>query len=102
MKSKGPGAINWLRSIACCGLGVLIAGCASHPVETLSVRKIATLRARIDETQPPGSQPHWEDTGKAVTVTTIPVQAPVVDILYGEGAVWIMGRRFTKIDPGSN
>jgi streptogramin lyase len=102
MKSRNPDLINSFWSIAWCGLWVLIAGCASHPVETLLVHKIATLRPRIDETQPPGSQPNWEDTGKAVTIRTIPVQAPVMDILYGEGAVWVMGRKFTKIDPVSN
>lgn len=102
MKSKGPDLFHSFRSIAWCALWGLIAGCASHPVETLSVHKIGTLRPKIDETQPPGSQPNWENTGKAVTVTTIPVQVPVMGILYGEKAVWICGKKFTKIDPVSN
>ena len=102
MKGKAPALIHSRRSTAWWGLWVLVAGCASHPVETLSVHKVATLRPKIDETRPPGSQPNWEDTGKAVTVTTIPVQASVMDLVYGEGAVWVIGKRFTKIDPGSN
>jgi DNA-binding beta-propeller fold protein YncE len=92
-----------LRPIAWYCLAVLlIAGYASHTQETLTVHKVARFRPRVDETRPPGSEPSWQDTGKVVTVTTIPFRAPVFNLVYGESAVWVPGRELTKIDPVSN
>jgi DNA-binding beta-propeller fold protein YncE len=103
MKNSSSILIGWLRLTAWCCLGfLLIAGCASHPEAMLAVQKVPTLRPKVDETRPPGSQPAWEDTGKAVRVATIPVRGPVLGLDYGEGAVWVVGGKLARIDPDSN
>ena len=103
MKTMGAVLTSMLGQSAGCALGLLLmAGWAGHSEEKLGVHNVARLRPRVDETKPPGSQPAWEEIGKTVTVTTIPLRVPVTGLVYGEGAVWVIGRKFAKIDPGCN
>lgn len=86
-----------------CSFALMIGGCATRPEERVLVQSVTTFRPFEDETQAPDRRrPAWEKTGRRITVTTIPVGAPVFNLVYGEGKVWVMGRKFTKIDPESN
>ncbi len=96
--------MNRLRALAwSCSCALMIGGCATRPEEKVVVQKVATFRPVEDETlAPERRRPEWEKTGRTVTVTTIPVSAPVFNLAYGGGGVWVIGRKFTKIDPDSN
>ncbi len=70
-----------------CSCALMIGGCATRPEEKVVVEKLPTFRPVADETQPRGRGPAWEKSGRRVTVTTIPVGAPVFNLVYGKGKV---------------
>src|SRR6266567_2300735 len=83
-------SMNRLRALAwSCSCALMIGGCATRPEEKVVVQKVATFRPVEDETlAPERRRPEWEKTGRTVTVTTIPVSAPVFNLAYGGGGIW--------------